>query len=165
MQTNPVHSLNSHSCWGGDIRITCSRKFWCKKFDLFRVCVQADRARLRRWPQLHPVGRRQSLARAVSDDRNLTFYKKTIATILRCPAVWPDWRYFKVLGDKFSYKSSPNLCWLFGLLWKHLFYTQTAYLMFRQLLEIFGLLYISASGHTGARIEMELRFFGAIKIV
>ena len=30
-------------------------------------------------------------------------------------------RFFKVLGDKFSLKSSPNVLWMFGLLWKHPF--------------------------------------------
>ena len=30
-------------------------------------------------------------------------------------------RFLKVLGDKFSYKRSPNVCWLVGLFWKHTF--------------------------------------------
>ena len=44
------------------------------------------------------------------------------AAVARMPrevwAVWPDWA---ILGDKFSYKRSPNVCWLVGLFWKHPF--------------------------------------------
>ena len=31
------------------------------------------------------------------------------------------WEFFKVLGDKFSYTSSPNVCLLFRQFWKHPF--------------------------------------------
>ena len=31
------------------------------------------------------------------------------------------WRFLKVFGDRFSYKSSSNVCWIFGLFWKHPF--------------------------------------------
>ena len=30
-------------------------------------------------------------------------------------------RFLKVLGDDFSYKSSPNVCWLFEFFWMHQF--------------------------------------------
>ena len=30
-------------------------------------------------------------------------------------------RFLKGIGDKFSNKSRPHVCWLFGLLWKHPF--------------------------------------------
>ena len=45
-------------------------------------------------------------------------------------AVWPDWAIFKVLGDKFSYKSSANIRLLLGLLWKYHFKIKTAVVSF-----------------------------------
>ena len=33
-------------------------------------------------------------------------------------AVWPDWRFLKVLGDTFSNKNSTNYLQLFGPFWK-----------------------------------------------
>ena len=32
--------------------------------------------------------------------------------------MWPDWAITKALGDKISYKSSPNIWSLFGQFWK-----------------------------------------------
>ena len=34
-------------------------------------------------------------------------------------SVWPDWATFETSrGDKFPYKSSPNIFWLYWLFWK-----------------------------------------------
>ena len=44
-----------------------------------------------------------------------------------CPSAQCDqigW-FFKVLGDKLSFKSSPNIWWLFGVFWKHYFFGKT----------------------------------------
>ena len=37
---------------------------------------------------------------------------------LQCSSVWPDRAILEFLGNKFYYKSSPNVWWLFKQLWK-----------------------------------------------
>ena len=44
-----------------------------------------------------------------------------LPTFLPSWTMWPDWAFLKVLIDKISYKSSPNILWLFGPFWKHPF--------------------------------------------
>ena len=57
-------------------------------------------------------------------------------------------QFLKVLGNKFSYESSLNVCWLFESYWMHLFSCIYCSGYFGQILDNFGLHYISASGHT-----------------
>ena len=62
-------------------------------------------------------------------------------------------RFLEFLGNKFRYKSNPNVWWLLGQLWKPLiFQVKRVRLLFGKLLEKFGLLFISTSGHTSATI-------------
>ena len=37
-------------------------------------------------------------------------------------SVWPDWAILGIFGNKFNYKSSPNVLGLFGQLWKPLLF-------------------------------------------
>ena len=79
----------------------------------------------------------------------------------------PDLVWFSVtrLGDFWKFLATHFLrkvgLWLFGLFWKTLiFELNQLWLIFGQLLETFGLLFISASGHTGlikywSQIEMK----------
>ena len=58
-------------------------------------------------------------------------------------------RFLKVLGKIISYKSSPNIWWLFGLFRKTSLKSKHSYgYFFGQLLDKFGLLLILTSGHT-----------------
>ena len=56
--------------------------------------------------------------------------------------MWPDWAILTLRGDKFFFKSSPNIWSLFGLLWKLLCQ------LFWATCDKFGLHLIPASGHT-----------------
>ena len=82
--------------------------------------------------------------------RLLTFVEsQTISTvtITHSPPVWPYWTIFEVLGDRFSYKSSP-----FGL-FRNIFEQKRVCLLFGQLLEKFIIyhLCVLASGHAADR--------------
>ena len=57
-------------------------------------------------------------------------------------------RFFKVLGDKISNKSSRNDWQLLGNVEKPHSYVKTAADIFGLLLETFGLLFTTTSGHT-----------------
>ena len=56
-------------------------------------------------------------------------------------------QFLEFLGNRFNYKSKPNVLWLFEQLWKPL--NQTGDATIGQLLEKIGLLFIPTSGHTG----------------
>ena len=47
-------------------------------------------------------------------------------------------RFLECIGNKFYYKSSPNVWWRFGQLWKPLLRSQTGEAIFGQLLEKLG---------------------------
>ena len=55
-------------------------------------------------------------------------------------------QFLEFLGNRFNYKSKPNVLWLFEQLWKPL--NQTGDATIGQLLEKIGLLFIPTSGHT-----------------
>ena len=58
-------------------------------------------------------------------------------------------RYLKVLGDKFSYKSNPNVCWLFGQFWIRSHSPKSWCGDFLASLGKFGLPFIIPFVHTG----------------
>ena len=63
--------------------------------------------------------------------------------------MWPDWTIFESSWpQKNSPKSSPNVFWVLGLFWK------TSCFKYNQLLLIFGLLFISASGRTDRKVPI-----------
>ena len=47
----------------------------------------------------------------------MRFRASNVALFLHLKSVWPDWAIFKGFGNKFSFKSSPNIIKLF---WKHI---------------------------------------------
>ena len=72
--------------------------------------------------------------------------------------MWPDWAIFKVLGHKFSHKSSQNIWQHLVLFWTHNFSSKDCCGQIWQLLEIFGLLFTIRSGHTGGSLFVEMAF-------
>ena len=59
-------------------------------------------------------------------------------------------RFFKVLGNKFYLKSSPNIRWLCGLFWQIiLFKLKLPRPLFGQHLKNFGQILLPSSGHNG----------------
>ena len=60
--------------------------------------------------------------------------------------VWPNLGIFKVLRDNFSYKSSPNVCLLFGLFWKYPYINCYGYFL-ANFWKILGYLYFSVWSH------------------
>ena len=65
-------------------------------------------------------------------------------------SVWPDWTFFKVLGNTFSNERSVNILWLLEFLLENItFNYKLLWLqLFGQCLEKFAPLLISTSGHT-----------------
>ena len=63
-------------------------------------------------------------------------------------AVWTDWVIFKAIGNKFSFKCSPNTGWYFGLFWKH-----TAVATFWTKFGELWLLFCLTSGHTEPQLN------------
>ena len=57
-------------------------------------------------------------------------------------------RFFKVLGDKFAYKSIWNTWWLLGFFKTLQLGLKWLWLLFGQLIENFGQHFVSTSGHT-----------------
>ena len=58
-------------------------------------------------------------------------------------SVWPDWAFLKnVLGGKFSFKSSQNICWLLGYSKNITFWIKTVVTNFWATFKITGLLCI-----------------------
>ena len=82
---------------------------------------------------------------------------KPLLTLNECFQISPDierqgaqiGRFLKVLGNKFSFKSSPNFGQFWGQFFKHYIKVKmamgTLWATFRS---IIGLLFISTSGHT-----------------
>ena len=60
---------------------------------------------------------------------------KFCTKVLLLYPVWPDWTIFEDLGYKFSFKNSPNIWRLFGLLPKMTLFRITAITNFGQLLK------------------------------
>ena len=83
------------------------------------------------------------------DDKNgcaQSILSKQIVTYKQCDQIE---QFLKLLGGKFSYKSSPNIWWLLGLFWNLCFFKKKLLLLlFGQLWEKFGLLFIFTSSHT-----------------
>ena len=53
--------------------------------------------------------------KCIAMDSLFRFYFK----IIHLRAVWPDWAILELLGNNYNYyKSSPNVWWLLGQLWK-----------------------------------------------
>ena len=102
----------------------------------------------------------KSLARSHRDDSQerisqIDFGPHTLSLFsqMSCLSVFPCLQCdqkLKLLGNKFDYKSSPNVWWRFGQLWKPLLFksNRRVYLLFGQLLKNLGLLFTSTSGHT-----------------
>ena len=38
--------------------------------------------------------------------------------MVELPTLWPDWEFWKIIGIELTYKSGPNVLWLFAPFWK-----------------------------------------------
>ena len=69
----------------------------------------------------------------------------TVMSKLQCDQIG---LFLKSLGNKYAYKISPNILWLFGLLWERPFYVKLLCLLFWATLGKLRHFFISTSGHT-----------------
>ena len=64
-------------------------------------------------------------------------------------------QFFEFLGNWLYYKSSPNVWWLFGQLWKALLFNSNwLHYFLGNFWKKIGLLFISTSGHTGCHEQI-----------
>ena len=64
---------------------------------------------------------------------------------MQCDQIW---RFFKVLGDKFAYKSSQKRLLTFGLVWKRAINVKITVNIFGNLLKHLGNCFTPTYGHT-----------------